>query len=297
MQSPSQRTILLTGATGFLGSRLALALYGVGYRVIALVRSQSTSPRLDSLRPVASLYPLDQPGWEKVFSAHQIDAVVHTATCYGRTGETVEQVFAANTQLPLHLLSTAVEHGVGLFINTDTPLPRQINAYALSKAQFVEWGTLMKERTGFVNLRVESLYGPGEDVSKFVARTIRNCLDNAPHLDLTGGEQQRDFVFIDDVTSAFIVTLEKHWHDRTGRHDYQVGSGQPVSIRSFVELAHRLCHSTTQLRFGALPYREHELFFAQADNSALRALGWECHTPLEIGLLQVIESERKQTIP
>lgn len=93
----SLQTILLTGATGFLGSHLARACLTAGHAVAALKRRGS---RLDPLGDAAQRirwFDIEE-GVEAPFkSCGPIAAVVHTATCYGRQGETPPQVFEANT--------------------------------------------------------------------------------------------------------------------------------------------------------------------------------------------------------
>src|SRR5688572_21463245 len=104
----ASQTILLTGASGYLGSHLARAFVQAGHRVLLLKRQSS---KLDRLGPVlGDLEAFDiEDGIEQPFkTSDPIDAVVHCATSYGRAGESSIAVFEANTALPLRLLETAV---------------------------------------------------------------------------------------------------------------------------------------------------------------------------------------------
>jgi nucleoside-diphosphate-sugar epimerase len=71
-----------------------------------------------------------------------------------------------------------------------------------------------------------------------------------------------------------------------------LGTGQAVRIRDFVKLAHRLSQSRTELKFGALPYREGEIMESAADIGALERLGWRPAFTLEQGLLNTIAQEK-----
>jgi CDP-paratose synthetase len=263
------KQVLLTGITGYLGSRLAGALVGKGYRVVALKRRKSSLQRVEPLLASVTLHDLEDIDFARFFEAHEkFDAIIHTATCYGRNGESVTQIFEANTAFPLRLLEAAIAASVATFLNTDTSLDRDLNPYSLSKKQFMEWGRYLasQKRVRFINARLEHFFGPGDDCSKFPMHVITSCLANVPELPLTAGEQKRDFVYIDDVVEAYL------------------GSGEAVSIRQFVELVHRLTSSSTRLHFGAYPYRENESMFLQADTEALKKLGWSCKHTLEQGL-------------
>jgi nucleoside-diphosphate-sugar epimerase len=104
-------------------------------------------------------------------------------------------------------------------------------------------------------------------------------------IELTPGEQKRDFIYIDDVVSAYMLLLEKG--QNTFRFsEYDVGSGEAVSIRRFVETAKRLSESTTDLLFGKKTYRDHEIMHSQADVGPLKMLGWTPMTSLENGILK-----------
>ncbi len=291
MQSMLKK-ILITGITGFLGSFLAKAFLGAGYEVIALKRKSSSLSRIKSILPNVILYDIDELDFAVLFKNHaQIAAVIHTATCYGRNGESISQIFEANTIFPMRLLEAASEAGVGTFINTDTTLDKYLNIYSLSKNQFLEWGRFfsMRNRIHFSNLRLEHFYGPGDDDSKFITFVIKNCLENVPTLELTLGDQKRDFIYIDDVVSVYIMLVEKLEQFSERYVEFDVGSGSSISIREFAENVHQVTQSRTQLMFGALPYRDGEVMMSCANIEPLRKLGWSCRTSLEQGLERVIK--------
>jgi len=252
--------------------------------------------RIESILPKLTLHDVDEADVSKLFTQHgKIDAVIHTATCYGRNGESTSQVLEANLMFPLKLMDAAAASDVGLFMNTDTVLDKYLNPYALSKGQFAEWGRYFsgQKKIRFLNLRLEHFYGPGDDQSKFTTHVIKSCLANVPELKLTLGEQQRDFIYIDDVVAAYSLLLDKRESFNEEFMEFEVGSGAAITIKKLVEMIHRLSASTTHLNFGAHPYRAGEAMFSQANLGALRALGWSCHCDIETGLKQVIDQERK----
>jgi nucleoside-diphosphate-sugar epimerase len=169
-----------------------------------------------------------------------------------------------------------------------------VSLYSLSKHQFAEWGrTLAHQSSGnlrFVNVQLQHMYGPGDDASKFTTHVLQTCKRNAPELDLTSGEQRRDFIYIEDVVSAYCVLAEQRGQLETVC-DIEVGSGIAPTVREFVEIAHRLTSSRTQLNFGCLPYRPNEAMLCQASIGKMQALGWEPRFDLHAGLKKTIELE------
>lgn len=292
-----QKKILITGATGYLGSRIARALLREGHAVIALKREKSSLRKIEKIASQLQFLNSEQLDFEKLFQENKgIDAIIHLATCYGRHHESMSEIFAANVSFPLRLLEAANQAGVKVFLNTDTTLEPFLNSYALSKNQFMQCGKFVAERgpIHFVNIRLEHFYGEGDDETKFPTHVIKSCLRNLTELKLTQGEQQRDFVHIDDVVSAYI-TLLRASPALAPYSTFDLGTGKTVSIRAFVETVHRLTGSTTQLNFGALPYRAGEVMHSEADTKALSALGWCCRYDILTGLRQVIEQERERT--
>ncbi|GAB0058343.1 CDP-abequose synthase [Candidatus Magnetaquicoccaceae bacterium FCR-1] len=287
--------VLLTGATGYLGSHLAHALVAGGVKVSILKRSTSCLTRLADIQHHLAMFDIDEKGIEAPFrSGGHIDAIIHAATSYGRNGENEFEVFKVNTQFPLDLLQTATCFNTETFFNTDTILHEYLNAYALSKQQFSQWGRIFAESTKiqFVNIRLEHIYGPGDDSSKFTTWMIRQCLNRASRIPLTKGEQMRDFIYIEDVVAAYMLMFKNLTGQKKVWQEVALGSGTPVKIRHFAETVKKLTNSDSELDFGAFPYRNNEIMSSSADISTLNAMGWASKWSLEAGLSKVIEMER-----
>lgn len=283
--------ILITGATGFLGSHLAKDLLNRGHEVCILKRSFSDVGRL---RPVLSRirsYNIDQCGLDEPFHRHgRIDAVIHTATCYGRSNESVSTMQETNIAFPLRLLETAANFHVNVFLNTDTLLDAKVNYYALSKSQFTEWGRRLADdrKIHFINFKFEHIYGEDDDESKFVTYVVSKCLKNVPTLDLTRGEQKRDFIYVGDIVRLYALAIEKSDEINQYFTSYNVGTGTPVSIRDFVTMIHQTANSRTKLNFGAVPYRNHEMMEVNIDTAPLEKLGWKSEVSHLLGIRKTI---------
>jgi CDP-paratose synthetase len=192
----------------------------------------------------------------------------------------------------------ALKYETRLFINTDTSSYTKkdndcfLNAYALSKNQFALWGKhISKEcKISFVNIRLEQLYGDGDDNSKFTTWIINSCFNNQPVIELTSGEQRRDFIFIDDAIEAYGAIVQNSQKIDMGYTQIGLGTGQSVTVRQFVETGHNLSKSKSELCFGALPYRPNEYMDSHADTKILNDLEWKPKTSLEDGIKRIISN-------
>ena len=163
----------------------------------------------------------------------------------------------------------------------------------VSKKQFLSWLKTYSDNLICVNVALEHFYGPGDDPSKFVTMMLNEMLNNAEKIDLTAGEQKRDFIYIDDVVNAFILILKFISSQKNGFYEYEVGSGSSVKIKSLVKLIKELSNCQfTKLNFGAINYRGNEVMASAVDISNLLKLGWKPQDTLESGLLKTIEFEK-----
>ena len=290
--------VLITGATGFLGSRLARALANTGVEVVVLRRYSSRLDRLQDLVDRLEFHATSNEGMVEAFgSEKRCDAIIHAATCYGRANESWDALNEANVSFPLRLLEKSLEHKVGIFLNVDTALNPTVSAYALSKHQFADWGRMAAMNSDsfhFINARLEHFYGPEDNREKFVTALIRQCLANTKHIPLTQGTQKRDFIYVDDAVSGVTQLLQAGHTGQisTGYSEFDIGSGCAITIRSFAELVHRLCDSRANLHFGAVPYRANECMESMPNILPIKALGWKPEIALEEGLMHTINMER-----
>jgi nucleoside-diphosphate-sugar epimerase len=284
--------ILLTGATGYLGSHLLRRLLREGDTVVVLKRSFSSLERLRDLHDQFRTFDLDRSLIENVFRETSFDLIVHCATDYGRKSIDPRSTVEANLLLPLQLLHLAQVYSVPAFINTDTALNKRINAYSLSKSHFKDWMQFYQSRMKCINLMIEHFYGPGDDRTKFVSMVIHELAAGKESLDLTLGEQERDFIYIDDVVEAFVRVIKEVTKLDTGMHPFEIATGELVRVRDFVETVKGMIpECPTRLNFGAIPYRAGEIMKPELDLDPIFALGWRPKVSLAEGLKRTIESE------
>ena len=293
--------ILITGATGFLGSRLLEALLNAGNQVVAVKRSFSDVHRLQRVAGRKGLHFVDidlvEP--ERVFQNYKIDTIVHTATEYGRSGTPGFKLIEANVLLPLRLAEIGINSGVRCFINTDSYFNKRSSLYSnlinysLSKAQLLTWLRQMPGQLQVVNVVLEHIYGPEDSDSKFVESMIQNiAVKKVDRVSLTHGHQKRDFIYLDDVVSAFMLLIEYGRHNNFSFSSFEVGTGTSVQIRDFLEEIKIISSSDTTLGFGDIAYRSDEIMESKADIKRLLELGWTPTVSISDGVSKILASKQ-----
>jgi CDP-paratose synthetase len=286
--------IVLTGATGFLGSHLLESLVAQGYAVTILKRSNSNTWRINHLLELVESVDVDVEPIARAFRGRKVNAVIHTACNYGRSGQSEIDVIEANLTFALKVLDAAIAANTFSFLNTDTLLPKFLNSYSLSKKQFSEWLELRSNTIKIVNLKLEHMYGPNDDIRKLVPWLIDAFDKKAERVSLTEGTQLRDFIYIDDVVSAYLTILKK-LDQLPAFNEFEVGTGNLCSVKEFVTLLYKTYQKTktdanTHLGFGDLPMRLGELMSVEVDLENLVKLGWRASINLEEGIYRLLST-------
>ena len=288
----TKKTILVTGINGFLGSHIAKQLSGE-FDIIGLEKNNDSLFRLHGQN--FKVYSSENENLEKVFSENKIFALIHAATIYRRESDPLENLIETNIKLPVRLLELSNKFNVSLFINTDSYFNRPnsnyayLSDYTLSKKHALEWLREIKGKCLVINMKLFHVFGPDDSPGKFVPFIIAALKNNQTTIDLSPGEQKKDFIFVKDVVNAYKVIIDHADKFEEGISEYEVGMGTSVTIKYFVSMVKEIANSTTKLQFGALPYRENEIMDAYAANSKLLLLGWKPKYSLIEGLIQTIK--------
>ncbi|MBI4385155.1 MAG: NAD(P)-dependent oxidoreductase [Nitrospinae bacterium] len=298
MAENRENAIVMTGATGYLGSRTLKRLVDLGFEIVVLKRSFSDVSRIGDYLARVAVFNVDERDIRSLFEETRVAAILHLAANYGRKTIDPSKTMEDNVIFPLRLLHLGREHGIRGFLNVDTSLPPMISPYSLSKRQFADWLSLYcQDAGGFkaVNVELEHFYGPFAGETNFVSMVIATILSACPSLALTGGDQRRVFIYIDDAADALATIISRLASFADGFNRIEVGSGQSVSIRELVQLIAKTCPDCkTKFNFGELPYRKNEMMESKADLADVSRLGWRPRVSLPDGIARTVELEKRK---
>lgn len=303
--------VLVTGATGFLGSHIVRRLVAKGYEVAAAYRPPSDRWRLTGLPCKIQWVPLDLGDGTSIrlaLRATQPNVVIHCAA-YGMnySEQSYEEGIKINISGTQLLLQRSAEAGVRRFIHSGScfeygnkPLPvseeevlEPISMYGVTKVASTLLVNQLSKALDLpsVVVRPFGIYGPADRSDKFVPRVIRACLSREA-IELSGGEQIRDYSYVADAVSLYVGLIEAE--EFPSGEIVNLAGGHPVPLRRIGEIIARSMDGQNMLKWGALPYRPDEIrnLTAQTDK-AKRLLGWYATTSLEDGLEETVRWYRR----
>jgi CDP-paratose synthetase len=289
-----QKKILLTGATGFLGSHLLGSFITQGFEVSIIKRSSSDTWRIANILKEVKAYDIDKTSLKLIFKDVEPEIIVHTACAYGRNKEEFNDIIKSNLIFGLDLLEESIKNNVKTFINTDSLLPRNINDYSLSKSQFADWLKKRSSQIQTINLKIEHMYGVKDDKKKFIHWLINEMLNSDGLINLTSGIQKRDFVYVTDVINAYNLIIQNR-EFLSEWDEFDIGTNVFTEVKEFVlalalslEKEHKKI-IVPRLNFGSIPYRMEEIMDPILDNTKLTALGWKYRVGVKEGIKKILK--------
>lgn len=272
--------ILLTGATGWIGSRVAKVLVDRGHEVHCTVRLTSELSRLEGILKHLRIYegPMDLVPIEP-------DCAIHMAwyTVPRKYLDAPEnnECLDGSARLLNRLKCRAIFTGTCFEYNTqlgrlseESPT-NPLTLYSICKNALSH---LVNERGNSAWLRFFYQYGPHEDPRRQIPSVIRDLIKGR-EIPLSPGEQRKDFLHVDDVAQAVVAVAESKLEGPVN-----VGSGWAITQRMMLSILGDYAKRPDLLKWGETPYYFNEPMLIEADNSKLRSIGWKPSWTLEAGL-------------
>lgn len=309
MVALSASRVLVTGASGFIGSHLTRRLVAEGAEVHALTPSVSSvyPHRLLDIRDRITLHEAnitDRGAMETVARTVRPSVIFHLAayTHVGKSWQRVDECIQTNVQGTVNLLKALEAPGYDRFINTGTseiygdiePPFRETSSvdpgspYAASKYAAERFCRVFHAGLGWpiVMARPFNAYGPAQSPDRIIPETIVRALRKHP-LRTTAGRQTREFNYVEDLAEGFIALATVP--DIEGQI-FNLGCGEDVAIKDVVTMILDLMGNPIEAEIGALPDRPHEIWRMFSDSSKAREqLGWAPKHDLSTGLTATIE--------
>jgi nucleoside-diphosphate-sugar epimerase len=304
--------VLVTGATGFFGAHVCAAFLDAGWDVLAARRKGSNLWRLESLaRGSCQLHyvQLDVTNRENIQSVltnNTVQVVINCAA-YGvdyrqqnfsdcvsvnvsGAGQLIEAAADYGICKVIHV-GTCFEYGVNLGLTDElTPLnPSGIYGATKAAGSIVALERAKALKVPLMIARPFAMYGPLESLNKFVP-TLMNSLEEGRAVDLSPGNQKRDYLYVGDAAKALVIAVEL---EQFPIHEaINLCSGYPVSIRELGEMVAEICSVDSELlHWGAEPHRpDTAMEIIGNPGKAQGVLGWEATTSLKDGLRKTFQS-------
>lgn len=242
-----EKTVLITGGTGFIGSHLSSRLYNLGYNVTVVGSATERKPRANKFLYIN----LNGLAWDKI---GKVDICFHLAAHNDTTDTDRDNMYRANLTGPMTMFHQLAENGCKKFIyassasvygNSPAPYVEDVtptdplNPYAESKLAFDDFARhfALDKNASVIGLRFTNVYGPGEWHKGKRASMIHQLIEHRrerpfvrPRL-FKYGEQKRDWVYVDDAVDMMILAID---YPHSGI--FNCGSGEAVSFNQLAEI-------------------------------------------------------------
>ena len=295
------KRILMTGATGFVGSHVLDLLSEYDFDITIIKRSTSNIERIEGHMSKLACFDLDTINLEQVFQSSKFDIIIHLATLYSKSDHEIdcEEMHAINVKFPKKILKLAIKYNVKSFINTSSyfqysphklPISENnkllpFNEYAKTKTLFAQHLESCSDQIKVVNLILFTPYGP-RDNNKLVTHVVKKSIRNDT-IALSQGLQKIDFVYVKDVASAYLKSIRFLDISVNGYTDFCLASGFPISVRELVSLVEEVNKTIINKSWGEPSSRDYPVVFGDT-KKAKDILDWSATTDLKQGLKETI---------
>ena len=297
------KRIILTGATGMIGSTLVELAVHQGYEVVCIVRKNSQ--RLDSIisSPLVHIIEADLSDLKTLDVPYRCDQFFHfgwdrTANANRDEVETQMQ----NVQYTLDAARLAKRCGCTVFVGAgsqaeygptasklmvETPVHPE-SGYGIAKLSAGLFSRLLCQQLSikFNWIRILSAYGPRDGAQTLITYLLKTVKEGK-NPELTPCEQTWDYIYATDVAHAFFAVADK---GKDGKI-YPLGSGRGEKLREYVNIIIKAINPSVSPLFGVKPYYPHQPMFLVADISEIKGdTGWSPKISFDEGIQRLITS-------
>jgi UDP-glucuronate 4-epimerase len=309
------KTILVTGAAGFIGSHTAGALLARGDRVVGLdnlndyydpARKRANLDEIKATAPDPAAFTFvqgdvrDRDLLARLFASTQsLDAIVHLAAMAGVRASVADPhlYYDVNLTGTLNLLEAAREHGQPNFVFASTSsvygnteqIPfvetdlcdRPLAPYPASKraAEMLGFSYHHLHGQNFTALRFFTVYGPRGRPDMMAYKVLDNIFFDRPVPLYNDGQMHRDWTYVSDIAAGILAAVDRP----LGYAVLNLGRGEPVLLADFVRLVEETAGRKANLT--PAPMMDADVVYTYADvGRARQLLGYDPQVSVEEGV-------------
>jgi len=295
------KSILITGAAGYIGSNLVKKLLRCHYKVCVVLRKETDAcALLDSWRNISVYYDeATIQDFAEFMLQKEVDCVVHLATHYitYHKVDDIDRMLDSNIRFGTRLLEAMKIANINKIIYSRTSwqhyqdeLFNPVNLYASMKQAFEDIMKYYTQAEGFYSttLEIYDTYGEYDPRNKIV-NMMKQCNITKEWLNLSPGGQKLDYLYIEDVVDAFLASIYNLETQKEKETEYALKSDTLHSLKEVVETFEVVYNTKLNVEWGKYDYRPREVFIPYRGIPSLAS--WKAKYSLYEGFCQMRKRE------
>lgn len=294
--------ILVTGATGFIGSYVTEMLLAEGYSVFCVKRPESSLWRLEKIRNKLKFVTLrDSSKIADIFSHHRIEMVIHLAGVYLKKEQNTSDIYIlneANINYPALLFKTAIDHGVKYIINTgscfeyalqnrkltETDILSPYNYYAATKIVTEEILKYYAKKYQIKAITLRPFYVYGEKDNEKIITLLTKSSISQKSLKINNTRAQLNFTYVKDVASAYILAMKYLLKTNQDYQVFNIGTEKTYNLQTVIKIINKVSgNSMSQIKLSA-NQGDGIIHMNCSNRRAKQILGWKPSYSLEMAV-------------
>ena len=299
------KVVLVTGATGFIGSNLIRRLLFSGMKLHILTRNNSNLWRISNIKDKLTIHKLDFTNKTELIKVVKLiqPQIVYNFSAYGNSSsqKNVDEMIKVNITNVHGLLEALNTINYELFIHTGSSSEYGFKDIPMKEDQITEpnsfysatktSGTLICQtyaklyQKPIVIMRPFSVYGYYEEKNRLIPTAIMSCLLNK-EFNLTNSIVNHDFIFIEDVIDVYLQVIS---NKQAAGEIFNVGTGKQYTNEEVVETIMQIVGKRVKIHHTKASLRSWDAKNWRADISkAEKLLNWQPKNTLKMGLKKTV---------
>lgn len=305
-----KKVILIVGGTGFIGFHLAKFFLKKKFRVISVSRKKPKKIRFlkrvnyifvniynkkkltNHLKNLNNIdYAINAGGEVE----HKLTRKVYQSHFIGV--KNIAEILLKHKLKKFIQIGSSLEYGKRNSPHFEKYKEKPNSSYAKAKLLATNYLISLSKKKSFPAyiIRPYQIYGPYQDINRFVPFVIKNCLDDkifpASH-----GKQKRDFLFIEDFINCVFKLVNYKKRTDTNGEVFNIGFGKPEMVKNVIKLIYKIIQAGNP-EFGKIKLRKEEnMITFPSINKIKKFIDWSPKIKLTEGIKKTIEFYRKKKI-